>query len=1187
MEDTLSRLPPGLVSQRKQAFATLRPSCVELTGFTAVTRANSKEVLKCLKELYAALQSIPDPSNTITKSLIDYVVLPLTHIIRLMNPPLDHVTEGLLRCFALLLEQTEWSTEYIEPDMFKQLAFFFALSAGGRKFIAKKDESLEPPSEETKLLGVQCLKFLLPSTPPDSQQEMNERDMTREFMRSFLVEMLQQQGMYSTITLCVTVLVEILQKDELTELRLAAIETLSKLIVGNLEVEVAIKVFPGVVTTLTKAVVLKRTETQHVIAAALGLLADLIIKVMNDEANKEFVVPLSTFEDLAAWSKSKNEELIEVERIGTRVAEGTNETLEDALEEISEAKTAPGLRRTPGWFNATREHLFALIAEMLTRRNHDSWRVRLAFVRAAHLILVHCSLSLSKCVPMLVETLVLFHGDEYSEVSSLARTYLSDIAKHPQIAAELVPMLKERFHTWLVALPRHLMSADETEKFNAINLLTGFACLLGGGIRTVLRTNMEKLVFPLLSALSFDESNLNLVEDIPLAVESGEVGTITDTSKSSKSTLPSRPRAFPRPNFLYIVEERNKTSLSRMLQTLGRFGDTETLVNYFFDFLHARDYANVHVQCAFIINELFAGIVSFTNEEVYGNENQLAAFTQETQRNDPPPVRRIAKFLVRQYLSLEALELPTTVQAGIKPIWALDELQKTTARLLPRSLPEAPLSTQTPNAVALTQCCILEGVARAADALGKDFSIELVDVLYPLLEKLGSSHPRVRAVALIALEHIASACAYSSVRTLVIENMDYVVNSTSRRLVFIQMHPNTPRVLAALVGVSGAAAVPYLDEPVEAILEALDECHLEEDICVELCGALGVIVRALADSVEEERDGDDIPGAEAVSAVNEGESGTVSLEIRDFITSHKARIAKEAIGGKATIEEIEEYFLQNQAKSKLEDVGGNEEEGICGQNDTNEDPQTLGHAYTTTIHIIDKVHHLLAAPSPQLRAQILRTISEALRVLKNKPRELHPLVHRIWPSIVHRLSETEEGFVMVAAVYLVGNLARMCGDFMIRRISDDAWPAFVRVLRTAVPDSRFTRTHRLLRAVLHALRDIVEHVPLSFTQNQDVVSASWPLLCTTDDEIRRETAELFLKIARREPDMVWTACCQLLPEKRRMNPDPGMAEKGFRSLTLPDYLWKGDGILEIAAEGVREILACINLDFLTMNIYRS
>lgn len=98
----------------------------------------------------------------------------------------------------------------------------------------------------------------------------------------------------------------------------------------------------------------------------------------------------------------------------------------------------------------------------------------------------------------------------------------------------------------------------------------------------------------------------------------------------------------------------------------------------------------------------------------------------------------------------------------------------------------------------------------------------LLDVLYPLMEKLGSRNATVCQVAYWSLGTIAMCCKYKSIEELIASNVDYLINSISLNLRHINLNPETPAVLNAMLHYGNKDLIPFLEDTLEEVLSLID-----------------------------------------------------------------------------------------------------------------------------------------------------------------------------------------------------------------------------------------------------------------------------------------------------------------------------------------------------------------------------
>ncbi|KAF3772124.1 TELO2-interacting protein [Nymphaea thermarum] len=113
---------------------------------------------------------------------------------------------------------------------------------------------------------------------------------------------------------------------------------------------------------------------------------------------------------------------------------------------------------------------------------------------------------------------------------------------------------------------------------------------------------------------------------------------------------------------------------------------------------------------------------------------------------------------------------------------------------------------------------IIDGLGVFSVSLGKDFKRSgfLLDCLYLLLENLICSNDQIKRASDAVLHTLSTSLGHTNVRDMVVENADYIVDSLCRQLRHLDLNPQVPNVIAAVLSYIGMAhdILPLLDEPV-------------------------------------------------------------------------------------------------------------------------------------------------------------------------------------------------------------------------------------------------------------------------------------------------------------------------------------------------------------------------------------
>ena len=119
-------------------------------------------------------------------------------------------------------------------------------------------------------------------------------------------------------------------------------------------------------------------------------------------------------------------------------------------------------------------------------------------------------------------------------------------------------------------------------------------------------------------------------------------------------------------------------------------------------------------------------------------------------------------------------------------------------------------------------CLILEGLLNMGKILKNNFSPYLIQVLYPVIEKVGSQKMRIHQTALKTLDTVAVICGFENITTLIMNNSDYLVNSITLEFRHLHVASTAPSVLCVILKFCTKEMLIIIADIIEDVLAALD-----------------------------------------------------------------------------------------------------------------------------------------------------------------------------------------------------------------------------------------------------------------------------------------------------------------------------------------------------------------------------
>lgn len=683
------------------------------------------------------------------------------------------------------------------------------------------------------------------------------------------------------------------------------------------------------------------------------------------------------------------------------------------------------------WLKATAGQIKIALANVIQIRRHERSEVKSALLDLCLMVIERCSQSLQDSLPLIVETIVVLASDETSHTVNDAFTAL----KHIAITYEyVVDILKDSLHAWITAFPRTMQGNDEAAKQRALKQIsTTFNVLseIGSG-SDILNDSIASGLCDSVTAV------IRLTENSPQPVSS------TGDSMVKLEVLRQDTKSISFPPVL--LEHRSQQHTLKELQSLVAG-------------LNITDSAGAITR-------------SIMNRIHHASGDSI-----------------IAPF----WLALNFLKSTSQSTIGFEDILSIDSagstsLSYTRSGLIEELYYEAlPILNETPGTTSRDwriSALALEAVALQAQQVGEAFRPELIDALYPVLKFLASGNTSLQNHAIVCLNILTTACSYPDTSTMLIENVDYLVNSIALKLNTFDVSPYPPQVLLMMVKLCGANLIPYLDDLVDSIFGILDMYHGYPRLVELLFSALSAIVE---EGVKKpaflsitSKEGESINHRKrrykplAVSKVAEdlasrrtkrARYSEMDLNEDGKTPSHPERPWTEALDGPGQLREDLDSL-----PAALEEE---EADGPLPPPREPEDAQKpLSKPHTLLLHIVKSIPPHLSSPSPFLRRSLLSILTQALPILALDENSFLPLINDLWPSVsariaapaslmtdtlstsnkaasasmeVSKVSENisneadikEEIFVITSACATISTMCEYAGDFMASRVENE------------------------------------------------------------------------------------------------------------------------------------------------------
>ncbi|VUC29042.1 unnamed protein product [Clonostachys rosea] len=748
---------------------------------------------------------------------------------------------------------------------------------------------------------------------------------------------------------------------------------------------------------------------------------------------------------------------------------------------------------SPAWLTATANQVKVALSNMMKLRSHDELEVRETLRSLCMTLLDECHDTLSNCSRILVETAIIL--DDLEAKTSFTETSLRDlISIYPELADEA----KETVYGWLSSLPRLMQASDEDMKCKAVHSLSkGMKLLQDLGIEssTVQDTLGNALIDSIVSAMNTNKPQTSIQgTDVPLLP--GTSGLIVEGSQGSK---------YPPIVFSQESQRGLRAEIGSLLNVLGSNVTSSGLATNFLEYI--QNPGTVSQVAAFWA--CFELVKASHQSSADASELfDLSSFDQGDEAED-------FDLVFRELYSFSVQTLDAHTQAsGVD--WRLE-------------------------------ATALEVTAYAATRTGSAFRPELIDVLFPIVTFLGSDNPTLQQHGIVTLNSMAESCGYVNVSELIIENVDYMVNSIALRLNTLDISPASTNVLTMMIRLAGPRLVPFLDDVVESIFAALENYHGYTSFVESLFSVLQELVNQAVVSDMLLLDGQSHSDHKH-SKKSPQVDGLKGLDY--FISrrqSRKLREDEERRAGKST---------SGHPTAPWGDEGSEKDEEMAGPEPEKEkSPNSV--TYQLLLRITNLTQHYLTSPVPRLRRALLEILSKSSPALAADEDSFLPLINAIWPVVVDRLYDSET-FISIEACHALSEICASGGDFLASRFETE-WAG---------------RLGEWCRKVKRKVQTAGSHSGASIQQSTSAPTESHILLPTSTGELvkstRKQSTVLSSDLGQHaSPVRVWEAVVGLLKSM--------LTYVKLTDLMFEEILVLLAEVMEKSKE-VREALEVINAD---------
>jgi TELO2-interacting protein 1 len=906
---------------------------------------------------------------------------------------------------------------------------------------------------------------------------------------------------------------------------------------------------PGMLATFSRILNGDFKRGSSVFEACVNLLASIVVVALGDTRNPSV-------------SKMENAETISAEEAVSRLRDfGEKQT------QHTESDPVEALFPSAAWFSKAADRIVPLLQRLFRIANRgssldefesapisaasiafESPRVRIAVSRAAHVICLSCCFTLRDLIPLLLDVLVTLRQDPFPEVSVASEAAIQDLGAQLSRGFAFQELLQRNLERLLASLPRVIRLSDDAAKQMRLRALLGYLLLQRNSLSVSLPGLLPRLSEALIDGLEINLRDPWISRPTQSALVEGSISLASTAAGPIGEGISFASFHFRR-QFLHFQDKSILDLMLQILHLLGAYGDCMQLVDHFLavfrgEAVTLEDQSRRHPpQAILIVNEIVLGAKAFPSASC---EPELIAAPN-------PDIADVVDYLLVHYLSTD--------------FWNEDYM----------SAASSLVSQKFSEHRAVVSSLLIEGIGVFVYTMGPSVRFKLMDILYPLLEKLGDETEMVSTAAWASLLRTAFICGYSSVLELIQENSDYIVDSIVQNLRYLKKYGPSIQVLRGLLRHSGELIVPILGDILDEIFRCLDERdrNFSGGFLRVMAAATELVKSKVLSQLSAQTDHAPNPPSfqpfdldtnrRVIEDENLSLNAFLAAKLRDR-RDHLDRL--RALRTEKSPTSAEEFF--NRYHEEKEQNSGLDMHPpaaeIVSQDFPADDPsarrpgESESKYYVRTSmakelkvieRVLEKCQHFTSIAGVDNRILVLEMISSAISTLGCDPNVLLPLVHQLWDPLSHRFTD-EDQRVANAGLQLMQVLAEHCGEFVSKRFSDELWPkiklrlkrfnVFLRstsgtdeatqyssAYRRAPDLFKFSSSYKSQRASLDCLYSACRHLSLPRSIAQDILSTIWFYFSPIDhpkDFVSLAT-KIIQEVKLRHGDMVWRMSADL------------------------------------------------------------
>jgi len=338
-----------------------------------------------------------------------------------------------------------------------------------------------------------------------------------------------------------------------------------------------------------------------------------------------------------------------------------------------------------------------------------------------------------------------------------------------------------------------------------------------------------------------------------------------------------------------------------------------------------------------------------------------------------------------------------------------------------------------------------------------------MEVLYPLLEKVGSTNTNIHVSALETLHDITRNCGYENMFELIIINSDYLLNSITLEFRRLTTNSATSSVLCVILQYCTKDFLPIISDAIEDVFKVLDE--YQDEVADDMLNVLKFL---------------------AMAVYKWYINADVKEALQNSVTCDKSVDSSNVFNNNVTVASfMSNYFdtfnhaLGNVNEDSEEDLNMDDiQESDFKEEESEENvKKETPLQYVVVIKSMEKCIYFIASNTSTVKLKALDVTKYGILALQEREDDLLPLLHKLWPVIINQLKAKDQ-IIILKTLDVVCIMIQHSGDFLRKRISTDFLVYAIGFLKsnykTITRDkSMYTQLHKVIYKLIQFLGDII------------------------------------------------------------------------------------------------------------------